>query len=87
MELLYLEPLEWPPSCDSQQLAKLSPPHAISDESQLQASGAPAPCRVCAALSQPETEAVLEGPGVKVEFCPFLGAGPTLDQEQGQCSD
>lgn len=82
-----MEPLEWPPSCDSRQLAELSPPRAIRDESQLQAGGAPGPCRVCAALSQPETEAVLEGPGVEAEFCPFLGAGPTLDQEQGQCSD
>lgn len=43
MELLYLEPLEWPPSCDSPQLAQLSPSRASSDGSQLQASGAPAP--------------------------------------------
>ena len=54
----------WSPSCDSQQLVELSPPHAISNESQLQAGGAPAPCRVRAALNRPETEAVLEGPGV-----------------------
>lgn len=62
------------------QLAQLSPSRASSDGSQLQASGAPASCRVCAARSQPETEVVLRiwGGG---EFCPlFLGAGPARDQ-------